>query len=79
MLGWRTREPLVAAAHDRNFLPGGGMLRPVVLIDGQAAGTWSLSPRAAQRTVTINWFGHHADSPELRAEKRRVEAFLRPG
>ncbi|HEX4661391.1 MAG TPA: crosslink repair DNA glycosylase YcaQ family protein [Streptosporangiaceae bacterium] len=79
MLGWRTREPLVAAAHDRNVLPGGGMLRPVVLIDGQAAGTWSLSPRAAQRTVTINWFGHHADSPELRAEKRRVEAFLRPG
>lgn len=77
MLGWRTREPLVAAAHDRHVLPGGGMLRPVVLIDGRAAGTWSPRPRAGQTTVTINWFGRPADSAGLRAEIRRVEDFLR--
>jgi Winged helix DNA-binding domain len=79
MLGWRTRDPLVAAAHDRHVQHGGGMLRPVVLINGRAAGTWSLRPRAGQQTVTIDWFGHPADSAELRAEQRRVEAFLRAG
>jgi hypothetical protein len=78
MLGWRTREPLVAAAHDRHVLPGGGMLRPVVLVGGCAAGTWSLRPRARQPAVTIDWFGRPADSSELSAETRRVEAFLRP-
>jgi hypothetical protein len=79
MLGWRTREPLVAAAHDRLVLPGGGMLRPVVLVDGRAAGTWSTRPRAGQPTVTVDWFDQPADSPELRAEMRRVKAFLRSG
>jgi hypothetical protein len=77
MLGWRTREPLVAAADDRHVQHGGGMLRPVVLTDGRAAGIWSLKPRASQPTVAIDWFGRPADSPELRAEVDRVEAFLR--
>ena len=40
MLGYRSRAPLVAAGDDRHVLPGGGMLRPVVMIDGLAAGTW---------------------------------------
>jgi Winged helix DNA-binding domain len=87
MLGWRTREPLVAAAHDRHVQHGGGMLRPVVLIDGRAAGTWSLrpravqpravQPRAVQPAVAIDWFDEPAESAGLRAEISRVEGFLR--
>jgi hypothetical protein len=79
MLGWRSREPLVAAADDRHVQHGGGMLRPVVLIDGRAAGIWSLRPRAGRPTVTIDWFGRPADSPGLRAEIDRLEAFLHSG
>jgi hypothetical protein len=79
MLGWRSREPLVEAGDDRHVQHGGGMLRPVVLIDGRAAGIWSLRPRAGGPTVTIDWFGRPADPPELRAEIGRVEAFLRSG
>ena len=30
-LGWASREPLVPGAHAREVLPGGGILRPVVL------------------------------------------------
>jgi hypothetical protein len=77
MLGWRSREPLVAAAHDGHVQHGGGMLRPVVLIDGRAAGTWALRQRAKQPTVAIDWFDGSAESAGLRAEKRRVEEFLR--
>jgi DNA glycosylase AlkZ-like len=76
MLGYRTREPVVAAGDDRRILPGGGMLRPAVLIDGLAAGTWSLTGQGGQRTVTIQWFRRPAASAELRAEQLSVERFL---
>ena len=41
LLGWRDRTPTVPAAHARKVHPGGGILRPVVLEDGVAVGTWS--------------------------------------
>ena len=76
MLGYRTRAPLVAPADDRRILPGGGMLRPAVLVDGVAAGTWGLAGGGRRRTVTIDWFRHPAESPGLRAEQLSVESFL---
>ncbi len=79
MLGYRTREPLVATRDDRHILPGGGMLRPPVLIDGLAAGTWTLTAKSKRRTVTIDWFRRNAESAELRAEQVSVERFLGPG
>lgn len=76
MLGYRSREPLVAAAHDRRILPGGGMLRPVVLIDGVAAGTWGVTGAGRRRAVAIEWFDVPAESAALSAEKLAVEQFL---
>jgi hypothetical protein len=76
MLGYRTREPLVAAGDDRHILPGGGMLRPAVLIDGLAAGTWGLGTQSARRTVAIRWFGRPAESAALDAERLSVARFL---
>jgi hypothetical protein len=79
MLGYRSREPLVAAADDRRILPGGGMLKPAVLIHGRAAGTWSVTARSTSRTVAVDWFRSPADSAALRAERVSVERFLGPG
>lgn len=79
LLGYRTREPLVASADDRHILPGGGMLRPAVLVDGRAAGTWALTARGKRRTVTIDWFGTPADPAALHAERLSVERFLEAG
>ena len=76
MLGYRSREPLVAAADDRHILPGGGMLRPAVLIDGIAAGTWSVTAGGGRRRVAIDWFRDPAGSADLRAEQVSVERFL---
>jgi hypothetical protein len=78
MLGYRTRAPLVAARDDRRILPGGGMLRPAVLIGGLAAGTWSLAASGRRRTVAIDWFRDPAESADLRAEQLSVESFLGP-
>ena len=79
MLGYRRRAPLVAAADDRRILPGGGMLHPAVLIDGLAAGTWSVVGGSGRRRVAIDWFGRPAEPPELRAERLSVEQFLGSG
>jgi hypothetical protein len=79
MLGYRRRAPLVAADDDRRILPGGGMLRPAVLIDGLAAGTWRLTATGGRCRVAIDWFRRSAEPPELRSEQLSVEQFLRPG
>jgi hypothetical protein len=79
MLGYRTRVPLVAAEDDRIILPGGGMLRSAVLIDGLAAGTWTVTAKGQRRCVTIVWFRRPAESLELRAEQFSVESFLGSG
>jgi hypothetical protein len=72
MLGYRTREPVVAAAHADRVLRGGGMVRAVVLVDGRAAGTWT----APAGRVSIDWFGRPAAERTLAAEIADVERFL---
>lgn len=76
MLGWRSREPLVAASHDRRVLPGGGMLKPVVLTRGAASGTWRLSGSGTRRRLEIDSFGPAAPQRALRAEMLDVGRFL---
>jgi Winged helix DNA-binding domain len=79
MLGYRHRAPLVDAEDDHYILPGGGMLRPAVLIDGRAAGTWRVAAQGGRRRVAVDWFRPLAGPPELRAEQLSVETFLDSG
>jgi hypothetical protein len=69
LLGYRSRDWIVPAEHDRRVLRGGGILRPVVLADGAAVGTWRL-PRGR---LEVEWFGPEAD---LSAEEADVARFL---
>jgi hypothetical protein len=41
LLGWRDRTPTVPAQHAKAVHPGGGILRPVILENGVAVGTWT--------------------------------------
>ncbi len=41
LVGYRTRALSVAAHHEKRVWPGGGQIRPTVLADGLAVGTWS--------------------------------------
>ena len=43
LLGYRTRDALVAPEHARRVCPGGGMVRPAVVSNGRAVGTWRRS------------------------------------
>ena len=72
MLGYRTREPFVAAEHDHHLLKGGGMLKPVILNSGVAAGTWSIG----KGRVKPAWFGRPAPAAALASETTAIERFL---
>ena len=73
MLGWSTREALVPAAHAREVLPGGGMLRPVVLAGERVVGTWR---GGGDRPVEAAWFGPVPPPEALAAEIEEVRRFL---
>jgi hypothetical protein len=45
LLGWASREPVLAAAHARRVAPGGGIIRPVAIADGRVFATWRLDRR----------------------------------
>lgn len=51
-LGLRDRSELLAPEHERIVFPGGGVLRPTVIVDGRVAGTW----RQVRGEPAITWF-----------------------
>jgi hypothetical protein len=72
MLGYRTREPFVAAQHDHHILRGGGMLKPVALSDGAATGIWSILKGRPEPS----WFDRPVPTAALASEAADVERFL---
>ncbi|MER5220672.1 winged helix DNA-binding domain-containing protein [Streptomyces flaveus] len=51
LLGYRHRELSVPVAHERRVRPGGGVIRPTVMVDGWAVGTWSGGRRGSEPVV----------------------------
>ncbi|MFE9017890.1 winged helix DNA-binding domain-containing protein [Streptomyces sp. NPDC007808] len=51
LLGYRRRELSVPAEHERLVWPGGGVIRPTVVVDGWAVGTWSGGRRGGPPVV----------------------------
>jgi hypothetical protein len=56
LLGYRGRELAVPSAYAKHVLPGGGILRPTVVVDGRVVGTWRLKRSKAAIEVTIEPF-----------------------
>ncbi|WP_113698858.1 winged helix DNA-binding domain-containing protein [Nonomuraea lactucae] len=71
LLGWKSRDPVLPAEHARRVFPGGGILRPVVLVDGRVGGIWSRKGSA----VTVSAFGELPPGP-LADEIEDVRRFL---
>lgn len=72
MLGHRTREPFVSTDHDHHVLKGGGMVRPVVLSNGSATGTWSIKKGRPEPA----WFDRPVPAVALAGEASDIERFL---
>ncbi len=72
LLGWKSRDPILAPEHARAVFPGGGVLRPVVIAGGRIAGTWTRKAAA----VTVTPFADLVDPGSLDAEIADVRRFL---
>ena len=77
LIGYRTRENSVPALHQSRVWPGGGLIRPTVIADGLAIGTWTR--RSDGRSVQVDAF-EHLPPPvqrEVDAETIAVVGFVR--
>jgi hypothetical protein len=69
LMGHRDRDFIAEPVNWRRIMPGGGLLRPVILVDGVAAGTWGLRRTGGAARVALNPFGELDD-----ATMRAIEA-----
>ncbi|MEU1710856.1 winged helix DNA-binding domain-containing protein [Streptomyces sp. NPDC005706] len=78
LVGYRTREVSVPAAHQARVWPGGGIIRPTVIADGLAIATWSRGSGA--RSVNVDAFDPVPPQiqREVDMEKDAVFRFLKP-
>ena len=76
LLGWRSREPLLARRHHDRVVPGGGIIRAAELVRGRVAGSWRLESSGPRRKLTLDRFGRPPAAAALRAEAADVARFL---
>ncbi|GAA1020800.1 hypothetical protein Aple_076850 [Acrocarpospora pleiomorpha] len=67
LLGWRTREGMLS--HVREVHPGGGIIRPTIIVNATVTGTWTIR----QKQITPTFF---AEQTPLNDEISNVQAFL---
>jgi hypothetical protein len=56
-LGYVSRDFAVAPEHVKRIVPGGGIVRPTITVDGRVAGTWSSKRSGRRLAVSIEPFG----------------------
>ena len=78
LLGYRSRDFAVNSLHAREVHPGGGVLRAVVLVDGQAVATWLLRRSGTNLIITVRSFDQLSPRVEerLEAETQDIGRFL---
>ena len=57
LMGYVSRSHAVDDAGERVILPGGGMLRPTICVDGRFVGTWSRKNGKDAVAITLEPFG----------------------
>jgi hypothetical protein len=73
IMGWKERSFVIPSELKARVMPGGGMFRAVVLVDGRVAGTWS---RAGGRVALDGDVARSADAAGFDGEIADVERFL---
>lgn len=78
LLGYKDRSLVVASRYAKHIHPGGGVLHPAVVVDGQACGTWRLDRRSARLDVVVQPFETlaHAAREGLESEVAGLGEFL---
>jgi hypothetical protein len=77
-LGYRGRDLALDPRYARRIIPGGGLLRPALLVDGRAAGTWSIKRHRNHSEVIVEPFEELTPDiqPGLEREVENLAHFL---
>ena len=65
LLGYHSRDMVLAAKYAKRIFPGGGLLCPVLLVNGRATGTWKVKRHRDSIEVIVEPF------EDLMADMRR--------
>lgn len=78
LIGYDSREHAVPAEYERRVRPGGGVIRPTVIVDGRAVATWKVDRSRTVHSVVIDPFDTFESKlrPRLEAEIGDLERFL---
>ncbi len=78
LMGYASRDFMVSPEHARRINAGGGILHPVLLVDGQALGTWSMQLKARLLKISLSPFEEMPDSllPFIEQEAQDLMRFL---
>jgi hypothetical protein len=78
LLGYRSRDFMVASQFVKRINAGGGMLHPVVLVDGRAVGTWKIKRQRDHLEIIVEPFDRLAPEvqPGLETEAADLGRFL---
>ena len=61
LLGYRTRDLGVGPELLKRVHPGGGIIRPIILIDGRAVATWARKRTGQKLSITVSPFESQSD------------------
>jgi hypothetical protein len=76
-MGHRDRDFIAGPERWRTVMPGGGLIRPTIIVDGVAVGTWSIRRTGREIQVEVEPFEALDDETTgaVAAEIRDVERF----
>jgi hypothetical protein len=77
LMGHRDRDFIAGPDRWPAIMPGGGLIRPTIVVDGVAVGTWSMRRKGGSIDVELDPFEDLDDetTAAVRAEFRDVERF----
>lgn len=77
LMGYASRAHAVSPEWEKIVLPGGGILRPTICVDGRFVGTWASAKTAKKLTVTVEPFGRIEDAwvGQIEAEAADIARF----
>jgi hypothetical protein len=76
-VAYRDRSAVLSAADTLRVNAGGGLIKPIIVIDGRVRGTWRRLAQVRGMTVTLTQFGRftRAEHAALKAAQRKHESF----
>lgn len=78
VLGYNGREYTVPAEHDSRVWPGGGIIRPIVTLNGRTIATWKFDRSQKPLSIQVESFASFESEfePYLQAEIDDISHFL---